>query len=185
MEYLNKLYNIFNHRVFLYLPQSAKVSWITFVNYERSKFFNKERSLVLHPYAINDVNTEELNFYKITKKIMDKDMSYTLYKLTELMERQKKQKLIDYYNSLIDSLSKSYDNIMNILNNNINQSSLKDINRLGVCDKKILQLSENERKDLVIESFFSNGKYIDLMKSNIMKLLVIAVLFLITVIFAK
>ena len=94
MEYLNKLFNVFDQRVFVYLPQSAKTSWITFVNYERSRYFNKKRSFEIHPNAINDVNTEELNLYKRTKFIMDKDISYTLYKLTKLMESQKNKNQI-------------------------------------------------------------------------------------------
>ena len=185
MKYHNKLSDIFENNVFVCLPQSAQVSWITFVNYEKSKYFNKERSIVIHPNAINDINTEELNLYERTKTIMLKDIRYTLNKLTKLMESQKNQQLKEKYYMLVNSLSKSYDQVLNILDKNINHASLNKINRLGVYDEKILQLSEDERKDLVIESFFSNTNYINLLKSNVMKLLVIAIVFLITIIVSK
>ena len=95
------------------------------------------------------------------------------------------QQLKEKYYMLVNSLSKSYDQVLNILDKNINHASLNKINRLGVYDEKILQLSEDERKDLVIESFFSNTNYINLLKSNVMKLLVIAIVFLITIIVSK
>ena len=185
MKHSDELLNIFDKKVFEYLPQSTQASWTTFLNYETSNYFNKKRSFYNHPNSKDDINTEELNFYQQTKTILCKDIDYTLEKLINLKKKEKNKRLIGKYTNTYNSLLKSYGQIKSLLNNHIKQSSLNKINRLGVYDKKVLQLSENDRKDLIIESFFSNTEYISLLKSNVIKIIILAIIFLITVLCSK